>query len=63
MLKIKVVTVQGEFRLAFNRESACKKSMKNNVAKYHNFITNLNKSKRNSGRSRSAANDENIERV
>ena len=61
VLKIKVVTVQRQFRLAFNLESACKKSIKNNVAKYQNFVTRLNKNKRNSGRSRSAANDKNIE--
>lgn len=50
--------VQRYFRLTFNCESPYNKSIQNNVAKYHNFGTRLNKNER-----KSAATDEDIERV
>ena len=45
--------VRQQFSLQFNREVPCKTTVQYNVAKYHNFGTSLNKSKRNSGKSKS----------
>ena len=58
------VTVQREFRERFpDREPPAKRTIQENVSKYHNFGTSLNRNKGNSGRSRTARTEENITQV
>ena len=58
------VTVQREFRKRFSdREPPAKRTIQENVLKYHNFGTSLNRNKGNSRRSKTARTEENITQV
>ena len=39
------VTVKRQFGSTFNRESPCKKSIQNNIAKHRNLVTSLSRDK------------------